>query len=55
MDREYRLKFSAMEIDNESVRDVLSTDSSPLRLLDDPEVNTIPGIYCYRFIPLHDF
>ncbi|WOH10387.1 hypothetical protein DCAR_0729855 [Daucus carota subsp. sativus] len=40
MDREYRLKFSAMEIDNESVRDVLSTDSSPLRLLDDPERGT---------------
>ncbi|KAK1364590.1 hypothetical protein POM88_040151 [Heracleum sosnowskyi] len=35
-DREYLLKFSAMEIYNESVRDLLSTDSSPLRLLEDP-------------------
>jgi centromeric protein E len=33
------LKFSAMEIYNEAVRDLLSTSSSPLRLLDDPEVN----------------
>lgn len=33
------MKFSAMEIYNESVRDLLSTDSTPLRLLDDPEVN----------------
>lgn len=41
MDREYLLKFSAMEIYNESVRDLLSTDSSPLRLLDDPERGTI--------------
>lgn len=35
------LKFSAMEIYNESVRDLLSTDSTPLRLLDDPEVTAI--------------
>ena len=35
------LKFSAMEIYNEAVRDLLSTSSSPLRLLDDPEVNII--------------
>ncbi|GMP35748.1 hypothetical protein CsSME_00008083 [Camellia sinensis var. sinensis] len=38
-EREFLLKFSAMEIHNESVRDLLSTDSTPLRLLDDPEVN----------------
>ncbi|KAK4477147.1 hypothetical protein RD792_016360 [Penstemon davidsonii] len=31
------LKFSAMEIYNEVVRDLLSTDNTPLRLLDDPE------------------
>ncbi|RWV83655.1 hypothetical protein GW17_00054706 [Ensete ventricosum] len=37
-EREFVLKFSAMEIYNEAVRDLLSTDSSPLRLLDDPEV-----------------
>ncbi|KAI8013707.1 Kinesin-like protein KIN-7J [Camellia lanceoleosa] len=36
-EREFLLKFSAMEIYNESVRDLLSTDSTPLRLLDDPE------------------
>jgi centromeric protein E len=33
------LKFSAMEIYNEAVRDLLSSDNGPLRLLDDPEVN----------------
>ncbi|KAH8508283.1 hypothetical protein H0E87_010417 [Populus deltoides] len=36
-EREFSLKFSAMEIYNESVRDLLSTDPTPLRLLDDPE------------------
>ncbi|XP_038970744.1 kinesin-like protein KIN-7F isoform X2 [Phoenix dactylifera] len=40
-EREFVLKFSAMEIYNEAVRDLLSTDSSPLRLLDDPERGTI--------------
>ncbi|KAL8474946.1 hypothetical protein ACS0TY_031388 [Phlomoides rotata] len=38
-ERELVLKFSAMEIHNESVRDLLSLDSTPLRLVDDPEVN----------------
>lgn len=38
-DREFVLKFSAMEIYNEAVRDLLSADGTPLRLLDDPEVN----------------
>lgn len=33
-----------MEIYNESVRDLLSADTSPLRLLDDPEVNFVFGI-----------
>ncbi|KVH98445.1 Kinesin, motor domain-containing protein [Cynara cardunculus var. scolymus] len=36
-DREFVLKFSAIEIYNECVRDLLSTDRTPLRLLDDPE------------------
>lgn len=36
------MKFSAMEIYNEAVRDLLSSDSTPLRLLDDPEVNISP-------------
>ncbi|PSS29916.1 Kinesin-like protein [Actinidia chinensis var. chinensis] len=40
-EREYNLKFSAMEIYNESVRDLLSTDCTPLRLLDDPERGTV--------------
>lgn len=44
MEREFVLKFSAMEIYNESVRDLLSADTSPLRLLDDPEVNFVFGI-----------
>ncbi|KAF5955020.1 hypothetical protein HYC85_007876 [Camellia sinensis] len=40
-EREFLLKFSAMEIYNESVRDLLSTDSTPLRLLDDPKRGTV--------------
>ncbi|ESQ45398.1 hypothetical protein EUTSA_v10010086mg [Eutrema salsugineum] len=40
-EREFFLKFSAMEIYNESVRDLLSTDISPLRVLDDPEKGTV--------------
>ncbi|CAI8609055.1 unnamed protein product [Vicia faba] len=40
-EREFVLKFSAMEIYNESVRDLLSTDTTPLRLLDDPEKGTV--------------
>ncbi|KAL1554348.1 kinesin-like protein KIN-7E [Salvia divinorum] len=40
-ERAFVLKFSAMEIYNEVVRDLLGTDNSPLRLLDDPERGTI--------------
>lgn len=40
-DREFVLKFSAIEIYNEAVRDLLSSDSTPLRLLDDPERGTV--------------
>ncbi|WJX88512.1 hypothetical protein P8452_70594 [Trifolium repens] len=40
-EREFVLKFSAMEIYNESVRDLLSNDTTPLRLLDDPEKGTV--------------
>ncbi|KAM5546730.1 kinesin-like protein KIN-7G [Rosa sericea] len=40
-EREFVLKFSALEIYNESVRDLLSADTTPLRLLDDPERGTI--------------
>ncbi|KAD1462626.1 hypothetical protein E3N88_42796 [Mikania micrantha] len=37
IDREFTLKFSAIEIYNECVRDLLSHDGAQLRLLDDPE------------------
>jgi hypothetical protein len=41
-----------MEIYNESVRDLLSTDTTPLRLLDDPEVIFILGEeQLYVFFP----
>lgn len=40
-ERKFVLKFSAMEIYNEAVRDLLSTDSTPLRVLDDPEKGTV--------------
>ncbi|KAF2322811.1 hypothetical protein GH714_031031 [Hevea brasiliensis] len=40
-DRAFVLKFSAIEIYNEAIRDLLSMDSTPLRLLDDPEKGTI--------------
>uniref|UniRef100_A0A1D1Z8Q8 Kinesin-like protein n=1 Tax=Anthurium amnicola TaxID=1678845 RepID=A0A1D1Z8Q8_9ARAE len=40
-ERAFVLKFSAMEIYNEAVRDLLSTDSTPLRLLDDPDRGTV--------------
>ncbi|PIM98877.1 Kinesin-like protein [Handroanthus impetiginosus] len=39
-ERAFVLKFSAMEIYNEVVRDLLSTDNTPLRLLDDPDRGT---------------
>lgn len=38
-ERAFVLKFSAMEIYNEVVKDLLSTDNTQLRLLDDPEVS----------------
>ncbi|KAK1394361.1 hypothetical protein POM88_013417 [Heracleum sosnowskyi] len=40
-ERAFILKFSAMEIYNEVVRDLLSSNSTPLRLLDDPERGTV--------------
>uniref|UniRef100_A0A7N0R9Q4 Kinesin-like protein n=1 Tax=Kalanchoe fedtschenkoi TaxID=63787 RepID=A0A7N0R9Q4_KALFE len=40
-EREFVLKFSAMEIYNEAVKDLLCPDSGPLRLLDDPERGTV--------------
>ncbi|THU74312.1 hypothetical protein C4D60_Mb04t32030 [Musa balbisiana] len=40
-ERAFVLKFSAIEIYNEAVKDLLSMDSGPLRLLDDPERGTV--------------
>lgn len=40
-ERAFAVKFSAIEIYNEAVRDLLSTDHTPLRLLDDPERGTV--------------
>ncbi|XP_013618956.1 PREDICTED: kinesin-like protein NACK1 [Brassica oleracea var. oleracea] len=40
-EREFTLKFSAIEIYNEAVRDLLSGDNNQLRLLDDPERGTV--------------
>ncbi|XP_020584535.1 LOW QUALITY PROTEIN: kinesin-like protein KIN-7F [Phalaenopsis equestris] len=40
-ERAFSLKLSAIEIYNEAVRDLLSLDGTPLRLLDDPERGTI--------------
>ncbi|KAL9178149.1 hypothetical protein ABFS82_01G106600 [Erythranthe guttata] len=40
-ERDFVFKFSAMEIYNESVRDLLSVDNTPLRLLDDTEKGTV--------------
>lgn len=37
--RQFSLRFSAVEIYNEIVRDLLDPSSGPLRLLDDPEVS----------------
>jgi len=54
-EREFVLKFSALEIYNESVRDLLSVDSTPLRLLDDPEVNIFISFFsknwCFYILP----
>ncbi|KAL4590715.1 hypothetical protein LXL04_003656 [Taraxacum kok-saghyz] len=40
-DRLFVLKFSAIEIYNECVKDLLSVDNTQLRLLDDPEKGTV--------------
>ena len=40
-DREFVLKFSAIEIYNECVKDLLSSDGTQLRLLDDLEVRIV--------------
>lgn len=38
-ERAFSVKFSAIEIYNEAIRDLLSSDGTSLRLRDDPEVN----------------
>lgn len=40
-ERDFVVKFSAMEIYNECVRDLLSTDNTPLKLIDNPERGTV--------------
>ncbi|XP_047324948.1 kinesin-like protein KIN-7E [Impatiens glandulifera] len=40
-ERAFVLKLSAVEIYNEVVRDLLTSDNTPLRLLDDPEKGTV--------------
>lgn len=40
-EREFVLKFSALEIYNETVVDLLKRETGPLRLLDDPEKGTV--------------
>ncbi|KAK4778883.1 hypothetical protein SAY86_006411 [Trapa natans] len=40
-ERAFILKFSAIEIYNEAIRDLLSSDNTPLKLRDDPERGTI--------------
>ncbi|KAL1208191.1 Kinesin-like protein KIN-7E [Cardamine amara subsp. amara] len=40
-DRAFVVKFSAIEIYNEAIRDLLSPDSTPLRLRDDPEKGAV--------------
>jgi hypothetical protein len=42
-----------MEIYNESVRDLLGADATPLRLLDDPEVIFILGVKSCCMLPPH--
>lgn len=50
------MKFSAIEIYNEAVRDLLSTDTTPLRLLDDHEVDILfficikENFYCFPIL-----
>ncbi|KAL0344988.1 UNVERIFIED_CONTAM: Kinesin-like protein NACK2 [Sesamum radiatum] len=46
-EREFLLKFSALEIYNETVVDLLNRDSGPLRLLDDPEASWIHLFHYY--------
>nr|GMC51986.1 kinesin-like protein NACK2 [Ipomoea batatas] len=41
VERDFVLKFSALEIYNETVVDLLNNESGSLRLLDDPEKGTI--------------
>lgn len=48
-----------MEIYNESVRDLLSSDTAPLRLLDDPEVSSLlnvpTSIFIFQILMVHYF
>lgn len=48
-DRDFVLKVSALEIYNEVVKDLLASDSTPLRLLDDKEVMRLSSISLSKF------
>lgn len=48
-ERAFVVKFSAIEIYNEVVRDLLGTDNTPLRLLDDPDVGGLSVHTCILF------
>lgn len=48
-DRDFVLKVSALEIYNEVVKDLLASDSTPLRLLDDKEVMRLFSISLSKF------
>lgn len=51
-ERAFVLKFSAIEIYNEAIRDLLIADSTPLRLLDDPEVNVFLPLSFSSYKPI---
>lgn len=49
-ERAFVLKFSAIEIYNEAIRDLLTSDDAQLRLRDDPEVNaTVLKVAFYEY------
>ena len=55
-DRDFVLKVSALEIYNEVVKDLLTSDSTPLRLLDDKEVSSkVLQCFMYWLITLGAF
>ncbi|CAL0331056.1 unnamed protein product [Lupinus luteus] len=47
-EREFAVKFSAMEIYNEVVRVLLSANATPLRVLDDPKKTCLQGLSLHQ-------